>query len=708
MGQRVDPARMKFSAIKLSLFKNLIICLVLFNFLLISLVGSVAAQTTDGWENQTSEQTSAPETNPPTLTPQTTTANQVALTHTQAQVESGQVLGIDLEGVFNAVTGVASGVTDLPGKIAGAISSFLLDHLFDLVAKIILYVTHIFWSILGGNIDKSDVCNKPDEINAEECYKTLSALSEVDPLFAMDTSVFSRTNLFTFADASIASVYGSIPRNNTSTYLAETVNSSLLGVKEAHAQTQSEGTDLINRGVIKKAWQSVANLAYVGMVIILIGIGFMVMLRKRLDPRTVVTASSALPKVALALILIVFSFAISGLFFDMIFVFYELIRSWASGLGGSGVTALKNISDGATIAGKQVGNAGELFWFPFFTLASASVISFKGFLSVLAAVIVGTGGTGGIVVIILLIAFFAFDLIIRLSIFLIAVILFWILFLRFVSMIVMTIFSPVFFLVGALPGFEQATLSWFKRMFASVLVFPITLALVYLAIAFMNVTSARFLASLTVVGAPLQGLVPGTILGSPPPVQGGGFFLNVSTLIGLGFILFAVKVPGFIDELFGNKDFTGRGGLGAGLLFGSLGIPLLGLKALGDVGKTAGGIQQLGGSVGKGANYARNVGWGARPPLRVETNPTTGVEEVVRGPAPETGVGTLQRMARGAYRGTPLRSFGKRPAPWEEIRESKATYDARRAAQAAAQRGNDLGREDPTGDTVSDIDDTNP
>src|SRR3989338_3151683 len=102
----------------------------------------------------------------------------------------------------------------------------------------------------------------------------------------------------------ISGTYGS--RNITPTdYLA-----SINPFKPVYAA----GTDFLNP--VLEIWRIFRNVAYVFISVLLVAFGFLVMFRYKIDPRTIITVSDALPKTIVALILVPFSFAISGLFVD--------------------------------------------------------------------------------------------------------------------------------------------------------------------------------------------------------------------------------------------------------------------------------------------------------------------------------------------------------------------------------------------------------
>lgn len=81
-------------------------------------------------------------------------------------------------------------------------------------------------------------------------------------------------------------------------------------------------------------WSLFRNLAYVVLIVVFLIIGIAIMLRVRIDPRTVMTIQNQIPKVVIALIIITFSLAIAGLLIDLMYVVIFLIYSTFSGLLG--------------------------------------------------------------------------------------------------------------------------------------------------------------------------------------------------------------------------------------------------------------------------------------------------------------------------------------------------------------------------------------
>lgn len=69
--------------------------------------------------------------------------------------------------------------------------------------------------------------------------------------------------------------------------------------------------------IVTKYWSACRNIAYALLTLVLVIFGFLIMLRQNVEPRVTMTISNALPRIATALVLITFSFAISGLIIDV-------------------------------------------------------------------------------------------------------------------------------------------------------------------------------------------------------------------------------------------------------------------------------------------------------------------------------------------------------------------------------------------------------
>lgn len=87
-------------------------------------------------------------------------------------------------------------------------------------------------------------------------------------------------------------------------------------VKPAYAQ----GIGFSGLSPILPLWRAFRNVAYGFLIFVLVVIGFMILFRMKIDPRTVISVQNALPRIIITLILITFSYAIVGLLIDVMYL----------------------------------------------------------------------------------------------------------------------------------------------------------------------------------------------------------------------------------------------------------------------------------------------------------------------------------------------------------------------------------------------------
>lgn len=105
------------------------------------------------------------------------------------------------------------------------------------------------------------------------------------------------------------------------------------GIEPAYAQ--GYGFDGLNSGgAVRTLWTASRNMAYLIMTILLIASGFLIMFRVKINPQTVVSLQTMIPKLIITMILVTFSFAIAGLVIDLIYV---LIATFVGILGANEV-----------------------------------------------------------------------------------------------------------------------------------------------------------------------------------------------------------------------------------------------------------------------------------------------------------------------------------------------------------------------------------
>lgn len=90
-------------------------------------------------------------------------------------------------------------------------------------------------------------------------------------------------------------------------------------VKHTYAAS-SNGIGFDRLSPLQGVWTTFRNLSYLVFVVIFVVIGFAVMLRVKIDPRTVMTIENQIPKIIIGLLLVTFSYAIAGFLVDMMYV----------------------------------------------------------------------------------------------------------------------------------------------------------------------------------------------------------------------------------------------------------------------------------------------------------------------------------------------------------------------------------------------------
>lgn len=90
-------------------------------------------------------------------------------------------------------------------------------------------------------------------------------------------------------------------------------------------QAYAQGIGFSGLAPLLPLWKAFRNISYLLLALAMMVVGFMVMLRKKIDPKTVVTVQNSLPRIVIALILITFSYAIVGLMIDLMYIIISFI-----------------------------------------------------------------------------------------------------------------------------------------------------------------------------------------------------------------------------------------------------------------------------------------------------------------------------------------------------------------------------------------------
>ncbi len=320
-------------------------------------------------------------------------------------------------------------------------------------------------------------------------------------------------------------MYQSPPVSSTQ-YLADLSQNLGLGiVKPAYAQ--GKGWYVLEP--VLKIWKIMRNLAYLFFVVAFVFIGFMIMFRAKIDPQTVASIQNSLPRIIMALILVTFSYAISGLIIDIIY------------LGNALMTfAFKPefVTGGATPTATWMENFWIIDVLTSFQGRSFDVVAnlLNGLKAILNLFTVRDPSV-------------IFNLVIAITILGSIFRIFLALLIRYVMLFIYTIVSPFAFLWGALPGQQDTVSKFFLGFFSAALSFPAILFMVNLAL-YMSTLAA------TPGQANFEGIPPfdPSITGQPQAQINLGQVLG--NFIALGILIGASKAPEMIDDALKVRPVT--------------------------------------------------------------------------------------------------------------------------------------------------------
>ncbi len=347
----------------------------------------------------------------------------------------------------------------------------------------------------------------------EECQGALQAKG-----LPTNGAVGATTNL-------IASLYATPPASSAY-YLAD------LGQRLNLTQpVYAQGIGFSGLTPLLPLWKSARNVAYTFFIFVFLIIGFAIMFRAKINPQTVVTIQSAIPKAVVALILVTFSYAIAGLMIDLMYL--------AIGLGG-GILASSGLIENNLlneyvnmgllgVIGKIIGGEIDAIW----ELANGvweGIIGggsmFAGaarwLASALSSIIVGL-----ILGVALLFTIFK---------------LFFALLMAYVQIIISIIIAPFQLMLSAIPG-QNTFGSWLRNLSQNLLAFPAVILAFALGEALVKLSAKNLWT---------------------PPLLGGGTISSdvITSVLSLGILLMSAKIPDMIKGMFEKKPFAAGAAIG--------------------------------------------------------------------------------------------------------------------------------------------------
>ena len=302
----------------------------------------------------------------------------------------------------------------------------------------------------------------------------------------------------------------------------------------APRQVMAQGIGFNGLTALLPIWKAFRNMAYVLLALAMIVVGFMVMLRKKIDPKTVVTVQNALPRIVIALILITFSYAIVGLFIDVMY----LVIAFINVIVNTGLPNKYPNSPNLTS-----GEFGDLINGVFSPLTNT-------FAQIDTDLV--RGDTAGVLTEaaeatqLNLDIGFLFQLIVGLGYLFALVRILFMLLGAYTQILLAVLIGPLQILIDVFPGANGFT-NWIKNIIANLSVFPVTIFLLLL-------------------GGRIGLYLGGGKLWVPPLLPPGVNWIS-EVLISLGIVLMIPSICHSIKEAFKTKPLVG-GSAGGGIMGG--------------------------------------------------------------------------------------------------------------------------------------------
>lgn len=363
---------------------------------------------------------------------------------------------------------------------------------------------------------------------------------------------------------------GTTPPLSVGTYV-NSVAEKFSPVATVNAQVQGSGSSVIS--VVFIFWQYFRNLAYILMTIIFVVVGLFILFGKKVGSQGVVTIQSALPGLAIGLVMITFSYFFAAALTDIAFL-------------GSRVAG-KIFSD-ITFQGKPISQAkpdqilnenniiGLYLYFaakPSINMFTENLISIGKSDDAVGLLIRGAGGYiggqvghgigsstanaflgpilggigGGLLGFGVYPEFWISAVLYFVLVFAIVFSLFKItaeLLLRYIKLLFLTILAPMYFMVSSLPGNSSGYTNWMKQMLCQILPFPAVFIGFYFAAYFIGYYEKPFFITSPAVFSN----------GSTMPLFGGFDLSIVTQLIGYGILLALPSVPDQVCKLVKPPD----------------------------------------------------------------------------------------------------------------------------------------------------------
>ena len=278
--------------------------------------------------------------------------------------------------------------------------------------------------------------------------------------------------------------------------------------KQVFAQGITQGIGYSGLTLLLPIWKAFRNIAYFLLAAVMIVVGFMVMFRKKIDPKTVVSVQNALPRIIVTLLLITFSYAIVGIMIDLMYLVILLLvgvfkstnllpppSGLLSAIGyktneavfarGGLFAVFQALFPGGIFSIFSIGDLATdiIGWNLITSLAVGSIGAGIGLLFTGPGAIVGA--VAGAVGIPILLTF-----LLSLTLLFVFVRLFFMFLTAYVNIVLALLIGPIQLLLEAFPGSNSFS-SWIKNLLSNLVVFPVSAAMFMLAITFSTFADAN-------------------------------------------------------------------------------------------------------------------------------------------------------------------------------------------------------------------------
>jgi hypothetical protein len=304
---------------------------------------------------------------------------------------------------------------------------------------------------------------------------------------APDLQASENTALGTIAKAMDA-LYDHPPASGIA-YTRDVLANAGLLAKPAYAQ----GIGFAGLAPLLPIWTVMRNIAYAVIVLVMVVIGFMIIFRMKIDPKTVISVQMALPKIVVALILITFSYAIVGFMIDLMYLVMAIaINVFLNATGIYDPAKIADYQEGLMTGG--VFHMGDWIFHAGFSGAGKFIWSIAGGAPIATATGVITGllwflsGPMGLLGIIGVPALIG--VIIALGLLFTFIRLVLLLFNSYLQLLIAVILGPLQLLTEAIPG-KSAFGDWIKNIIANLVVFPATALVILLATYLANLPTEQ-------------------------------------------------------------------------------------------------------------------------------------------------------------------------------------------------------------------------